>query len=437
MIKMDQQRIYPYIISCLFSFLYFYFASYSGLIYDGGLYASLACSLLNGRYQFNNRPGDVPPGYPITMSLFMGILGMDGYHYASPLFAVLTLLLLYYIISKESNPHIAMISTLLLGLSPVYMEVATRTTPDTLLLFLTLLTYILNDLGGLFRTFSVIPATSAFLTKYSAAVYLLPVLYEHVRSKPNVKRCTFQLCLIIMMISPWVYWSMSNHGTPLVSHSAYLMRYIGGNIEYSLRVVLLRFYIYLPFPVFILSIVGWLSGRESTWTQRSFLLFILPVIANILWYHPTLRYLLIAHASILIAASHSINKFSRRLILCVFLLCVIFQCKSGLSLTYSHNWTFSLIEDAGIWLRTHWVGNITILAQSYRQVHFFSGKVTYYFPEEMRVDRYIKEMNVSIIIIDSYEKTTPKYVYYHFKFYPYLVEFRDRRGFVIVKAVPG
>ncbi len=434
---MDQRRVYLYITSCFFSFLYFYFASYSGLIYDGGLYASLAYSLLNGCYRFNNGPGDVPPGYPITMALFMGILGMDGYRYTSPLFAVLTLLLLYYIISKESNPFIAMISTFLLGLSPVYMEVATRTTPDTLLLFLTLSAYILNDLGGSFKTFSVIPATLAFLTKYSAAVYLLPLLYEHVRSKPSSKRFMFQLCLIIMMISPWVYWSMSNHGTPLVSHSAYLMRYIGGNIEYSLRVVLLRFYIYLPLPIFILSIVGWMSNHKVRWAQRSFLLFILPVIANILWYHPTLRYLLIAHLSILIAASLSVSKLSRRLILCIFLICAIFQCKSGLSLTYSHNWTFSLIEDAGIWLRTHLLGNITILAQSYRQVHFFSGKVTHYFPEEIRVDRYIKEMNVSIIIIDSYEKTTPKYVYYHFKFYPYIVEFRDRRGFVIIKAVPG
>ncbi len=435
---MDQRRIYSYIISCLFSFLYFYFASYSGLIYDGGLYASLAYSLIkNGSYSFNNMPGDVPPGYPITMAVFMGVLGMDGYRYVSPLFAVLTLLLLYYVISKESNPAIAILSVLLLGLSPIYMEVATRTTPDTLLLFLTLLTYILNDLGGLLRTFSVIPAAAAFLTKYSAAVYLLPLLYERVKDGIHPKRCIFQLGLTVALISPWIYWSMANHGTPLVSHSAYLVRYIGGNVEYSLRVVLLRFYMYLPLPIFLLSIAGWRSECKSRWNQRSFLLFLLPVIANILWYHPTLRYLLIAHASVLIAASYSIKKFSKKVLFCIFLICVVFQCKSGLGLTYSHNWTFSLIEDAGMWIRTHSVDNTTILAQSYRQVHFFSRKVTYYFPEEERVDRYIKEMNVSIIIIDSYEKTTPKYVYDHFKFYPCLIEFRDRRGFVIIKVVPG
>ena len=53
-----------------------YYVPHYGLIYDGGLYASLGYSLVseNG-YYFNGYPGDVPPILPFFLALFIGIFG--------------------------------------------------------------------------------------------------------------------------------------------------------------------------------------------------------------------------------------------------------------------------------------------------------------------------------------------------------------------------
>lgn len=79
-----------------------YYVPHYGLIYDGGLYASLGYSLFSGNgYFFNGYPGDVPPILPIFLSLFIRIFGENGIFLVVPLFSIMNTVIIFLILEKE------------------------------------------------------------------------------------------------------------------------------------------------------------------------------------------------------------------------------------------------------------------------------------------------------------------------------------------------
>ena len=79
-----------------------YYVPHYGLIYDGGLYASLGYSLFSGNgYFFNGYPGDVPPILPIFLALFIGIFGENGIFLVVPLFSIINSIIIFLIFDKK------------------------------------------------------------------------------------------------------------------------------------------------------------------------------------------------------------------------------------------------------------------------------------------------------------------------------------------------
>ncbi len=67
---MEMRKYFPLLPLLLVLAFLLYYAPKYGLIYDGGLYASLGRSLTNLEYSFNDSPGDVPPPVSGVACLF-------------------------------------------------------------------------------------------------------------------------------------------------------------------------------------------------------------------------------------------------------------------------------------------------------------------------------------------------------------------------------
>ena len=95
---------YIFLLALISSLSLAFYVPHYGLIYDGGLYASLGYSLITGNgYYFNGYPGDVPPILPIFLALAIGIFGENGIFLVVPIFSILLTITCFLIFEKFSR----------------------------------------------------------------------------------------------------------------------------------------------------------------------------------------------------------------------------------------------------------------------------------------------------------------------------------------------
>ena len=75
--------------------------------------------------------------------------------------------------------------------------------------------------------------------------------------------------------------------------------------------------------------------------------------------------------------------------------------------------------------------------QSFRQINFFSHRLTYQIPQDQSFfQRTLEREEIEYVVIDSYEKTTPTYAREFFKDLTPLVSFQDAVGRVDIYRSP-
>ncbi len=435
------------LLSSIFLSLY---AFKPGLTYDGGLYAALGYSLYEKRsYEFNQEPGEVPPFFPILLALSFFLFGENGMYLVSPLMSVVLLLTVFFILERKFKQSYAFLGALLFLSTKMIFTYSVYVLRDITLLAFTMLSYLIYEKSRLAKRSETklhsqagaqnlmlcslgISIALAFLTKYVAAVYLLPIFLEAIyRRKKWMK---YSVATAFFIITPWAAWSMVNHDTPLIEHSTRHLAELNPEGFYEKALLYFKSWFFSPIILFSLLGVFLKIWREKLkiFTDLYFLLFIFTFLSAFVWPIKSDRYLLASAFPVVYFALHFLSSLEFRLKNAAALLLVIgivFQVNASIVHLEEASQKYTLLKDAGHWLRDNAPENAEIMTSSFRQIAFFSHRRTYEAPlNESAAVNLIEEKSISHIVIDSYEAMTPSYIYFLAERYELAWSLKDNYG---------
>jgi len=432
-ITMDRNK-YIILIVIISAISLAYYVPHYGLIYDGGLYASLGYSLFSGNgYFFNGYPGDVPPILPIFLSLFIRIFGENGIFLVVPLFSIMNTVIIFLILEKKISLEMSFLGSLYVFFSPIIFYDSINVIREIPMLTFVMASYLIflrKEDSYKKHVLLGILVGSAFLTKSVGFVYTFPIWAYYIFNQN--KKVGISIASSVIFVLPWAIWSYSHFQTPFVSHSAYLLPKIGSNITTFFTRTLPLFLISSFIPIVPISIMG---IKKS---EKIFLLFgFLIIIPALLWPVQEPRYLLAAYFLIVYLALMYLKDKRKDITLIFMIITVLFQFGTTASILDTHVVSYGLLDDAGIWLRENTDPNSKIMTQSFRQIHYFSHRKTYQIPQDPSLLQKTLEVNqIEYVVIDSYEKTTPQYAREFFEELDPLVTFKDIGGVVNIYKSP-
>ncbi len=405
--------------------LSYYIPKY-GLIYDGGLYASLGYSLASdGSYVFNGQPGDVPPLYSLFLAISIFLMGERGVFFVTPIFAGVFIYSLYMLFKREFESNISFLASLLVFLSPPIFFYSINVVRDILLLTFVTLSYLVYLRDEKTRSNEVLLGVCvafAFLTKYAAFIYLLPLL---VHSILNKRYRWVALMTAATLLTPWMAWSKINHDTFLADHSSYLTKDLGREVGRFFDKIFPLLIEWSFMPVVILSIPGIIKKIREDRLNIYFQLLAVTLLVGLLWPEKDIRYVFIAIPFFTYFSIVFISRFQKRYLVAFLLVAIAFQAHATYRLVEANTYSNILFEDAGHWLRDNTPEDAAVLTQSHRQINYFSHRRTYQPPRDVeKVQRYMDYYNVSYVVVDTYEKVTPKYAYTYFDRYTLIKVFK-------------
>ncbi|MEE8168562.1 MAG: glycosyltransferase family 39 protein [Candidatus Hydrothermarchaeales archaeon] len=443
--------LYPLLLALLTFSLLVPFSFKCGLSYDGGLYASLGSSLVNNReYSFNSAPGDVAPVFPILLAVMLGVVGEKGIYLLTVLIATVLVLTVYFILNKKISPQYAFIGSLLFFSIPLIYKSSVYVLRDIPVLMFVMICYLIYEdihhhnrqaSRHAYLVLGVFMAL-AFMTKYIALLYILPIIFHGLvkREKP----LALSLITGILIMLPWSVWSLLNHGTPLVEHSTRYLSHISVNIGEFLAIARPSFNTWPLHLFLVLAILEILrefkfkKGKVGTDNNLYVLLLVLTILPVVMWPIKVERYILAAFFPVIYLGMRFLDSLTEnRLVALVLLIGVLSQIVIATnSIEYYACPKYILLEDAGHWLRENTPENSRIMTQSFRQINFFAQRPTYPIPSKPSdADRIIEDEDITHILIDSYEFTTPDYAHNYFDKYEVSNVFLDSYGGVVIYKV--
>lgn len=435
-------RFYILALLAIAALALFRYAPGCGLIYDGGMYASLAKSIYNhGEYTYNGVKGDLPPAFPLLLALTMP-LGDGGVEYVAPIAAVLLTVAAFLLFRRSFPWATAFLGALLLLSNPAVFQYSVTAVRDVPMLLFLLLAYLIYEGGLTPRKAAAMGLSSgaAVLTSYPAVLYLLP-LYAHAFYRRE-RAILLSIVAASVLIAPWALWSQANFGTPFVEHSSYLMRQIdlGKNFRYFYTVSLPTFLLFFPVPS-MAAVLG--IGMEARARGLGFLrdrylqLLLLVMVPNAFWPEQTIRYLFPALIPVLYFALRFLSALGRERALLILLVALLFQARLAVGIADEVCPYFTLLDEGGHWLKGNTPEGTRIMAASFYQVNYFSERITYQIPKDRgKMERLAREKGVSYILLDTYEGTTPPFVWDYFRYQEPLNRFSDPSGEVMIYRLP-
>jgi len=414
------------------------------LTYDGGLYAALGQSLFEGHdYSFNGHPGDVPPGFPVLIAPFFAF-GDKGMYLWPLLASFIFIGSSFLILEKRYGLVLGFLGALLVFTNTVIYTYSAYILRDLAALAFILVSYLIYEMIQESKTRNKIFLLGlfmgmGFLTKYASLIGLLPLILLATKRKERWFLGAVGIGAIVII--PWSLWSYGAHGTPLISHS---MEYLGSfDIKFDESLSVLKIFNagFFPFviPLFFVGIIMELKdGGKRGIFNPYILLFVLTLIAFFLWPIKDSRYLLPAIFPVVYFAIGPLSKIPNRLAIFLLALFILGQFSGGMHYMNASKMDYKLLEDGGHWLRDNTEEDSRIMTQSFRQIAFYSQRRTDEIPKrDYAVMAYIKTHNITHILIDSYEKTTPNYInsIINEQGYKVVARFTDGYGEVIIYEV--
>lgn len=446
-----KESIYAISLILISSLLLLSYAPYCGMKYDAAMYAGIAYNLYhNHSYSYNGAKGDLPPAYPLMLASAY-VFGENAIDYVTPVNAIFLLIFSFLFLRIFISRKFSFLLSLLILLNPAIFEYSIGHFRDIPALLFTLIFYYIyernesgekrskNELSLRDAVLIGFSFAIAFLITYSAFFYFLPLLINSIIKKR--KNILISFFASILIISPWMLWSKANHGKLLVEHSSYLISYASTKyIRYFFGFILKQF-IKFSLPLFILAIAGFAYelGKEKHGILKNpyFLLALVLIPPNAIWPEQTVRYIFPLLISLLYFSAKFIEaidnkKNAKKLILVFLIVSLAISGFASIKIADYNCKQFSLVEDAGKWLRKNAGDSKAFLAGSFYQISYFSGKVTYQLPKSIETaEKLMKIKSIRYVVVDSYEKSTPGYAYTYFERKCKLVkEFRDGNDFV-------
>ncbi len=415
-----------------------------GLTYDGGLYASLGWSLYNEHsYGFNGRPGDVSPGFPFLIAPFFS-LGEKGMYLVPLLASCVLVISSFLLIEKRFGLLLGFLGALLIFTSTMIYTYSVYILRDLPALAFVMLSYLLyektRESQSGFTAILLGPSMGmAFLTRYTSLLYLLPIILH--ASYKREKWFFIALAVAVLVVLPWSLWSYENHGTLLVEHSTYYLESLSLDMEDGAAVLKIFHSWFFPLlvPLFIIGVMVEVKDKGAKGLGNPYLLlFVFTFIAFLLWPVKDERYLLPAVFPVVYFAMIPLSRIPRRLVVPILVLFIFGQLWTGVHHVDTAKNKYDLLEDAGHWLRDNTTRDSRVMTQSFRQIAFYSHRQTYEVPRCSWCPLgFIKSQNVTHILIDSYERTTPKYIHQFVEEQGYRIvaRFNDGYGEVVIYEV--
>jgi len=411
-----------------------YYVPHYGLIYDGGLYASLGYSLVSGNgYIFNGYPGDVPPILPLFLALFIGIFGENGIYLVVPLFSIIHVIICFIILEKKVSMELAFLGSMYLFFTPIIFYDSINVICDIPLLTFVMASYLVfsweDDSNKKHALLGVLIGIS-FLTKSVGVVYTFPIIVYYLVK--NNKKVVINILSSILVVLPWAIWSYSHFQTPFVSHSAYLLPEMGPNINIFFTRTLPIFFLGAFIPLLPLSVMG-IKKSEKTLLLFGFFVF----LSAFIWPVQEARYLIAGYFLLVYLGLLYLKDKQKNKAIVFMAIAVIFQFGATVSIVETSVVSYGLLDEAGHWLRDNTETDSKVMTQSFRQIHFFSHRQTYQIPQDQSIFKKTLERNkIEYVVIDSYEKTTPQYARELFNELEPLVTFTDNYGVVNIYRSP-
>ena len=405
-----------------------------GLIYDGGLYASLGYSLLTGNgYFFNGYPGDVPPMLPIFLAIFICLFGENAIFLSVSFFSIIFVILSFMLFEKRFSLELSFLGALYLFFTPTIFYDSVNVIREIPLLTFVMASYLVyfwkNDSYKKHILLGVLIATS-FLTKSVGIIYTFPIFFSYLTNLNKKIIISFMTTLIVTI--PWFVWSYLHFGKIFVSHSAYLISDVGsGTLVFFTRTI--PIFIITAFPLMV--IVAFLGIKKS---EKIFWGFgLLVILSCFLWPVQEVRYLLAGYFLLAYFGLMYLKDKKKFIGLSFMAIAVLFQFSATVSVLETKVVSYGLLDEAGGWLRENTDQDAKIMTQSFRQIHYFSHRLTYQIPQDPSFfQRTLEREGIEYVVIDSYEKTTPKYAREFFKDLTPLVTFKDSYGKVDIYRSP-
>lgn len=391
----------------------------SALTYDGGLYASLGQALYDGpSYTFNGQPGDVSPGFPLLIAPFF-LLGEKGM-YLVPLIASFVLVISsFLLLEKRFGTLLGFLGALLIFTNTMIYTYSAYVLRDLPAIAFVMLSYLLYEKTRESQTMPKIfllglSMSISFLIKYTSLIALLPVILHAFYKKE--KWILIALSLGILLILPWSFWSYENHGTPFKEHAPGYLKSLSLDIDIGENVEALRefnsWFFPLLVPLFFIGVLIEVKDKGVNGLGSLYLLlFVFTFVVFLIWPVKSSRYLLPAVFPVVYFAISLLSRGPKSLVAPILVLFVFSQLLTGVHYIDIAKNKYDLLEDAGHWIRDNTPEDSRIMTQSFRQIAFYSKRRTDEIPKRhYAVLGYIKRYEITHILIDSYEKTTPDYI---------------------------
>ncbi len=425
---------YIFLLALISSLSLAFYVPHYGLIYDGGLYASLGYSLITGNgYYFNGYPGDVPPILPIFLALAIGIFGENGIFLVVPIFSILLTITCFLIFEKKFSLEMSFLGALYVFFTPTIFYDSVNVIREIPLLFFVMTSYLVyfwkNDSYKKHVLLGILIAMS-FLTKSVGIIYTFPIFFSYLTTLNKKLIVSFLTTTVI--VSPWFIWNYLNFGEFFISHSAYLLPEMGsGTLGFFTRTFPL--FIITSFPLMIIvAILGIKKSEKIFWGFG-----LLVLLSSFLWPVQEVRYLLAGYFLLAYFVMSYLKDKKKFIGLSFMAIAVLFQFSATVSVLETTVVSYGLLDEAGTWLKENTSEDSKVMTQSFRQIHFFSHRLTYQIPQDQSLfKKTLEREKIEYIVIDSYEKTTPQYARDFFRDLTPLVTFEDPAGRVDIYKSP-
>ncbi len=342
----------------------------------------------------------------------------------------LTVLLIYLIGAEMGNKKLGLIASLLLAFHPLFWFLSDRIlndVPVTFFITLSIYFFLKGEKDDKYMWLAGISSALAVLTKV-VAISLFPfyLIYLTVKRREKFlfeRKYWVAFGLFFLIFSSWMLKNYLDFGyfLPL---ELYIGRITAGQEvldaqppQYYLLNLpsILRWWLFLLFTWGLFC--SYLRRFKDTFPFVLYALVFFIIISSQTVKVP--RYLLPMLPPIVLVSAVGLDKLMRDfktsglLLVFTILLFVLYSSTSeATALIRSKAKGFCGLKDVGNWLKPV-IGDKGIIAGSTMQIAWYADTNNVYgFPRnESSFDDFVKENNISFIVVDAWERTQPRYVY--------------------------
>lgn len=413
--------------------LVYFFDANKGYWWDETVYLGLARNLFEDKgYQINTGQETFrAPLFPFMISGIWKIFGFSEtvIRLLPIIFALGSALIVYFFAKKLYNVEIALWAVLIISTTPMLIFFSEKFLTESLFIFLSAVSlyslYIATEEKKYFYYIvSGIFISLSFLTRYPGfllgIVYILYPLLTKKKPKTLIKNKFYILGIIslLVILSPWLFFNYQNSGSPI--EFLFVQLETVGPEFYSAP-----WYFHFRHWLEIFGLIGFFAvpGILKMFSARKnpdkliLLISIAALIFLMLLARKEQRYLISFLVPFSIIFSIGIYEFrkwfgSKKIVPLIAIILISLNWVAGVQMIFWDLEGGAALKNAGLYLASVAPEETKIMTQNMPQIHYTSGRVITYFPDqEEEIFEILEEDKVSYIVIEKREPTYPEYVW--------------------------